>query len=125
MGSASSVRKINKEDAVQTLCQNCGALIQFDTSPVDAHYSSSVLIQEIANLRAQLAGEKATNARLQGMFNQATMRISELENPQKCCRCGTTTDVSLGPDPYASDVNNDDTPVWECGNCRHESAMDV
>jgi hypothetical protein len=49
----------------------------------------------------------------------------ELECSEPCCHCGTTKNVSFGPDPYNSDVNNDDTPVWECENCRYESAQDI
>jgi len=45
----------------------------------DAHYTASALIAEITDLRAQLAGEKAVNARLQGLLNQATVRIVELQ----------------------------------------------
>jgi uncharacterized paraquat-inducible protein A len=45
----------------------------------DAHYTASTLITEITDLRAQLAGEKAVNARLQGLLNQATVRIVELQ----------------------------------------------
>jgi hypothetical protein len=55
------VRKINKEKTM------------------DAHNTASALIAEITDLRAQLAGEKATNARLQGLLNQATVRIADLE----------------------------------------------
>lgn len=42
-----------------------------------------------------------------------------------CECCGTTDDVSFGPCPFASDVHDDHTPVWLCGNCAHERAMDV
>lgn len=45
--------------------------------------------------------------------------------PHVCCKCGTHVDVTFGPDPYDFDIHNDSTPVWECGHCRHESAMDV
>jgi hypothetical protein len=85
-----------KEDvmAIGMQCQQCGRLygpdghactIGFAGDPiaypkeVTASNSQSVLIAEIADLRAQLAGEKAQNARLQGLLNQATMRIAELE----------------------------------------------
>ncbi len=47
----------------------------------------------------------------------------------KCSNCGCedTKDnsVTFGPDPYQSDINDDDTEVWECENCRYESAMDI
>lgn len=44
---------------------------------------------------------------------------------RNCCWCGTTKDVSVGPDPYNHDVNNDSTPVSACGKCRTERARDV
>ena len=48
----------------------------------------------------------------------------DAEEP-KCCGCGTTEDLELGPDPFMEEIHHDDTPVWECESCRHESAMDI
>ena len=42
-----------------------------------------------------------------------------------CCCCGSTEDITFGPDPYNSDINNDHTRVWECGACRQISADDI
>lgn len=42
-----------------------------------------------------------------------------------CPICHEMCICTYGPDPYQSDVNNDDTPVWKCGLCRHESAMAI
>jgi len=42
-----------------------------------------------------------------------------------CCVCGTTENLEYGPDPYAEDVNGDDTAVWECFSCRQQSADDI
>lgn len=51
------------------------------------------------------------------------------DKPNKCCSCDCEDSpdcpVTFGPDPYAQDVSCDDTPVWECENCRFESAMDI
>ena len=33
--------------------------------------------------------------------------------------------VTLAPDPYAEEINNDPTPVWMCQNCRTESAREI
>jgi hypothetical protein len=41
--------------------------------------SQAVLIQEIAGLRAELAGEKAKVARLEGLLHQAKLKIIRLE----------------------------------------------
>lgn len=28
-------------------------------------------------------------------------------------------------DPYQSEINHDDTPVWECEECRYQSSMEI
>lgn len=45
--------------------------------------------------------------------------------PPKCEGCGTDEDITLGPCPYAYDVNGDDTPVWLCKTCSQQRADDV
>ena len=42
----------------------------------------------------------------------------------KCEVCGSTVDVSFDVSAY-SEISGDETPVWECANCRREIAMDV
>ena len=41
---------------------------------------------------------------------------------EACENCGSTDDVTYGPDPYALEINDDDTDVWLCANCRQELA---
>lgn len=48
-----------------------------------------------------------------------------MADEQVCFRCGTTEALTFGPDPYNSDVNDDDTDVWECDRCRQDSADDI
>ena len=47
----------------------------------------------------------------------------------KCCVCDCSNTkenpVTKGPDPYQSEINGDETEVWECENCRDDSAMDI
>ena len=47
----------------------------------------------------------------------------------KCISCGCSNTeknpVTKGPDPYAYEINDDDTEVWECDRCREDSAMDI
>jgi len=49
--------------------------------------------------------------------------------PGWCSECGTSgtekNPVTWGPDPYAEEIAGDDTPVWECQKCRHESADEI
>ena len=48
-----------------------------------------------------------------------------MDEEVKCKSCGTTKDVIFGRDLYMSELYGDDTEVWMCGNCRHESEMDI
>lgn len=50
--------------------------------------------------------------------------IPVLESTQPCS-CGSTVAVTFGPDPYASEINGDYTPVWLCSSCHHERCMDI
>ena len=43
----------------------------------------------------------------------------------KCESCGKTRDLQYGPDPYQSEINDDDTPVWLCGECKQEHCDDI
>ena len=42
-----------------------------------------------------------------------------------CCSCGTAEGVTVEPDPYASELHGDETPVPMCPDCRHEALMDI
>ena len=48
-----------------------------------------------------------------------------ITEPPVCCSCGCIDDLSFGPDPYAEEIGGNATPVWECGSCRYQSAMDI
>ena len=47
----------------------------------------------------------------------------------KCFRCGCKNTkenpVTKGPDPYQSEINNDNTEIWECEKCREDSAGEI
>lgn len=47
----------------------------------------------------------------------------------KCISCGRSNTknnpVIKDSDPYASEINDDETEVWECIECRQESANDI
>lgn len=46
----------------------------------------------------------------------------------RCVRCNilfTGDKITYGPDPYALDIENDRTNVWECKNCSYERSMDI
>ena len=54
------------------------------------------------------------------------MEKEKYKNPKKhrCVGCGklfNEEDIQYAPDPYQSDVNDNDDNVWECVGCRYES----
>lgn len=45
-----------------------------------------------------------------------------------CDHCGEVfqeKDLTYGPDPYTSEINDDETPVWLCDKCYEESCDDI
>lgn len=44
------------------------------------------------------------------------------DSEHACCTCNATTDVTFAPDPYAQDMQGDETPVWMCESCRSQRA---
>ena len=48
------------------------------------------------------------------------------QGERKCCLCGATDEsVSWGPDPYASEIDGDETPMWLCTSCAECRANDI
>ena len=46
----------------------------------------------------------------------------------KCIRCKNLfpeSKITFAADPYNSEINNDNTEVWECEECRNNCAMDI
>ena len=47
----------------------------------------------------------------------------------KCIACGCSdtkkNPVTEDPDPFQSEINDDETIVWECDECRYDSAMAI
>jgi hypothetical protein len=49
-------------------------------------------------------------------------------NAEVCCRCGKLVygkEAIPSPDPYQAEINDDDTPVVECNDCRENSLDDI
>lgn len=44
---------------------------------------------------------------------------------EPCVCCGTKETVTFEPDPYLSDLRNDQTPVWMCEHCRELAAREL
>lgn len=51
--------------------------------------------------------------------------IKSFELPPKCCICGTTENLTFGPDPLACEIYLDCTPVWQCEECREEGRQAI
>jgi hypothetical protein len=75
------------------------------------------------------AGDKA--AYLAGLRFAATMvdMLATIrdETPAQtaahyCEQCLTHDNLAWGPNPYAHEINDDDTPMWLCEGCRQELA---
>ena len=47
----------------------------------------------------------------------------------RCIICGCSDSeknpVTKAPDPYDEEINDDDTEVWECENCREGQAGSI
>lgn len=46
----------------------------------------------------------------------------------KCVKCGRwfcKKHIEYASDPFASDIHDDHTKVWECEECRYESARAI
>lgn len=43
----------------------------------------------------------------------------------ECCSCGHEVECRYDADPYAEEIHGNSDPVWECPECRYQSAMDI
>lgn len=55
---------------------------------------------------------------------------AEVADEQACGHCGMKCSVSreeiiYGPDPFACEIHNNETPMWICKYCYHQSCMDI
>ena len=41
------------------------------------------------------------------------------------CECCGSDGATFGAHPFASEIHGDETPVWMCADCRHQSMQDV
>jgi hypothetical protein len=49
----------------------------------------------------------------------------ELTTEAVCESCGTKENISFGPCPFASEINEDYTEIWLCEECSYERAMEI
>lgn len=87
---------------------------------LDAALSLSTIIHEL-----EASGTNLTEAQ-DTIWQEATGIIEskrvkepvEQETQHKICEgCNYWKECKFGPCPYASDIHNDNTPVWLCGEC--------
>ena len=54
--------------------------------------------------------------------------MRKIEKKHICAGCGnkfSENEIEFSPDPYAEEINGNDTKVWECKDCRDSSAFDI
>ena len=50
----------------------------------------------------------------------------EQTEPIDCCAyCKSTENVTFTSDPFQSEINGDDTEMFICAECYHDSLMDI
>ncbi len=110
------------------LVQKVRADIILDTSFWSGH------VQDILKAASMIRGIKAIDLvqpdclcdRKTPDAKERTKGIICENEEDKCCKCGKVgEDLTYAPDPFAKEINGDDTPVWECEECRYQSAMDI
>jgi hypothetical protein len=53
---------------------------------------------------------------------------NKMEKEKHKCQnefCDSKSEVTFAPDPFDEEINGNDTPVWECQDCREQSADDI
>jgi hypothetical protein len=85
---------------------------------------SDRLVQVKLNRESDYGGWDATNLKT-GRVVRIRSAAKLRQEVHACCDCGTSNNLEFGPKPYASDVHNDHTPVWQCGACREKSAQEI
>lgn len=55
-------------------------------------------------------------------------KVAHKPKKKRCPQCGELKpkkQVFEAPDPFQSEINDDNTPVLMCNDCRYGSSMDV
>jgi hypothetical protein len=45
--------------------------------------------------------------------------------PDRCRDCGCSEGLTFEPDPFSSEIHDDDTPVWLCPTCREDRWLET
>lgn len=92
----------------------------------------SPLIQDAIRRAPWPPEEKEGDKNMPYGFSERMMEAAEEQFSQEgrvCHKCGAESTpenpITWGPDPFAEEIDGDDTPIWECKNCRDESADDI
>ena len=85
--------------------------------------------EHVRELRQENARRRVRVTELEAALAKAEREIRGLkaaaEKEPRCYVCGCAVDLYFGPDPYSSEVNNDETPVWLCGACTSDRAGEI
>lgn len=47
------------------------------------------------------------------------------DEPKVCRDCGSTEDLTWGPDPYLEEIADDNSPRWMCPECLDRARLDI
>lgn len=59
------------------------------------------------------------------MDTNSTEESNDAESEPVCIFCGTKDGIKFAPDPYNSEIYDDDSPCWLCDDCAYERHMDT
>lgn len=77
---------------------------------------------DLCNAKRKLAVKMGAIPVTLHKMGRVLRRLREKRNPE-CEICGTTNNVSFGPDPYVNEICHNDTEHWLCAECR-QSLLD-
>lgn len=90
------------------------AALAFEDSANEDYMSVVTLCANVVTLCAKVSAYRAS-----------TPALPTLTCPHVCRDCGSTKEVTFGPDPFAAEIHNDETPFFMCAICRDASAAEV
>lgn len=89
-------------------------------------YSGKNTIREVWDLERRLFWNRDRYHGWQRELVKAGIGISELEGIDKTCeQCEKQGLCFFGPDPYAHEIHDNDTPLWQCTFCYRESCDEI
>ncbi|XWV26727.1 putative orfan [Tupanvirus soda lake] len=107
------------------LCLSMPCVINATSVPA-GHYTSCSACKSYFKCLADYKGTKplCPMCRPSKQSPRCKFQANKQSGP-RCKDCGTTTNITFGPDPYQHEIHDDKTPFWMCDSCRYEAYMDT